>query len=160
MWSDFSICLWLEFRHYQDVSVIIMYKSVLCIEKMFSFPLPSCSPPPVCSPWICSDSCLLLALLGGRTLTEEGTSTAHKAVSGPTLRKQFIVLTKWCNCFPDSFSLIFHSPQKRPTLAPHKSNTRKVDGNPFLVGLWCCILPLLLPHLCDPSLVSVRTMLI
>lgn len=150
-WADFSICLWLKFRYYQDVSVIIMYNSVL--------PLPSCSPPPVCPPWICRDSCLLPALPGGKMLPQEGTCTTPSAVSCPTLRKQSIAL-KWCNCFPDSFSFVFHSPQKGASFSSrHESYTRHVDSNPFLVALRCCILPLLLARLRDRSLGSVRTIL-
>lgn len=150
-WADFSICLWLKFRYYQDVSVIIMYKSVL--------PLPSCSPPP----WICSDSCLLPALLGagggGKMLPQEGTCTTPSAVSGPTLRKQSIAL-QWCSCFPDSFSFVFHSPQKGASFSSRReSYTRHVDSNPFPVALRCCVLPLLLARLRDRSLGSVRTIL-
>lgn len=58
----------------------------------------------------------------------------------------------------DSFSLVSHSPQTEASFSSwHESYIRQVDSNPFLFGVWWCILPLLPPHLCDPSLVSVRT---
>lgn len=136
--------------------IIKMFLSLSCIN--LSSP-PPCGPPSVCPPWLCSDSCLLPALPGGKMLPQEGTCTTPSAVSGPALRKQSIAL-KWCNCFPDSFSFVFHSPQKGPSFSSRdESCTRHVDSNPFLVDVRCCILPLLLPCLHDHSLGSVRTIL-
>lgn len=96
---------------------------------------------------------------GGKMLPQEGTCTTPSAVSGPTLRKQSIAL-QWCSCFPDSFSFVFHSPQKGASFSSRReSYTRHVDSNPFPVALRCCVLPLLLARLRDRSLGSVRTIL-
>lgn len=130
-WSNFPICLWLEFKHHQDVSPIALYKSVLCIEKTHSDSPPavhllSALPEPAVIPayfWLC----WVKDTHSGKYQYQPGTG------SDPTPRKQFIALTKWCSSFPDNFSLAFHIPEQKATFSSrHESYTRQVDSNPFL----------------------------
>lgn len=157
IWSNIPIYLWWEFKHHQDVSA--MYKSVLCLSVSLTVLLHCTS----CLPSLNLQSFLLTAgSTECRTLTQEGISTTPGTGSDPTPRKQFIALTKWCNSFPDKFSLVFHIPEQEASFSSrHESYTRQVDSNPFLADLCSCTFPALpcpmeniTEHLClSPHLV-------